>query len=179
MTRKLLFSLLLAIVVVGPTFAQRTKTPHFSSYPAQVWRGKRASLNLRSHPYARKFRTTMREQLKELGVNFAGHYTIAAAGCGTGCSVTGIIDNRTGDAYFPNEFDGWTAVVGDYDWKENEDVRTFRSDSRLLRVVGRPNIGNVGEEKFGPSGVYYYDWHGSKLRLVKFVPAGSYPEADP
>jgi hypothetical protein len=159
--------------------AQQTKLPHFSSYPAAAWRGKTAQLRLNSHPYARKFRTVMREQLKEFGVNFAGRYTIASAGCGTGCSVTGIIDTRTGNAYFPAEFDGWTSIVGDYDWKPNEDVRTFRSDSRLLRVVGRPNIGKAGEEKYGPSGIYYYDWHRNKLRLIKFVPAGSYPEADP
>ena len=173
-----LTAFLLLLIFQTNNLAQQPKEPEFSRYPATTWQGNSAPLNLKSHPYARKFRTTMREQLEELGVNFAGHYTVAAAGCGTGCSVTGIIDNRTGNAYFPSVFDGWTAIVGEYDWKDGEDVRTFHPDSRLLRVVGRPNIGKVGEEKYGPSGVYFYDWRGNKLRLVKFIPVGSYPRAD-
>lgn len=179
MIRQLLLSIVIGLIIAAPTSAQKNKTPSFESYPAQVWHGRTAPFNVKSHPYARMYRTTMREQLKELGVNFAGHYTIAAAGCGTGCSITGIIDNQTGNAYFPREFDGWSVVIGEYEWKDDEDVRTFRPDSRLLRVVGRPNLGKAGEEKVGRSGIYYYEWRANRLRLVKFVPAGSYSDADP
>jgi hypothetical protein len=180
MIAKLIFSIGLLLWVGCPTalHGQQVTQPHFSNYPAPIWRGKVASLRLTSHPYARKFRTNLRRQLRG-GVNFAGHYTVASAGCGTGCSVTAIIDAQTGSAYFPSEFDGWTAILGDYEWQPNEDVRTFRKDSRLLRVVGRPSIGKADEEKYGPSGIYFYDWKGNKLRLIKFIPAGSYPDADP
>jgi hypothetical protein len=121
----------------------------------------------------------MRQQIKDEGVNFAGRYTLASVGCGTGCSVSAIIDARNGRAYFPGELNGWTSIVGDYDPPEGEDLWTYRADSRLLKAVGRPNIGREGEERYGPSGIYYYEWAQNRLRLVKFVPVGSYPEADP
>ena len=116
---------------------------------------------------------------EEEGVNFAGHYTLASAGCGTGCSITAIVDARNGKAYFPNEFNGWTSIVGDYEIPEGEEQWTFRAESRLLRAIGRPHIGKPNEERYGPSGIYYYEWKNNRLRLVKFTPVGSYPEADP
>jgi hypothetical protein len=160
--------------------AQETDAPRLEDYAAVVSRGRVAPLDLqRSHPLARKYRTMIRQQMREEGVNFAGHYTLAAAGCGTGCSIGAIIDTRTGRAYFPKELYGWTSIVGDYDPGEGEDLWTFRPGSRLLRGLGRPNIGKPGEERHGASGIYYYEWTGNRLRLVKFTHVGSYPEADP
>ncbi len=161
-----------------PAPTQEARGFRFEDYPAVVWRGKPAPLNLRSHPLARKFRTVMRQQLQE-GVNFAGHYTLASAGCGTGCSITAVLDARTGQAWFPNELNGWTGIVGDYEIPEGEDSWTYRPDSRLLKAVGRPHIGKLGEERYGPSGIYYYEWKNNRLHQVKFTHVGSYPEADP
>lgn len=177
-----LWFVLCCLVISGaiqPLFAQRTGDLRFEEYPTLVWRGKLAPLDLRSHPLARKFRTVIREQRQEAGVNFAGHYTIASAGCGTGCSLSAIIDARTGNAYFPNEFNGWTGIVGDYEGPEDEDPWTYQPGSRLLRAIGRPHIGKLGEERYGPSGIYYFEWKNNRLRQVKFTPVGSYPEADP
>jgi hypothetical protein len=163
-----------------PSAAQETGAPRFEDYPAATAvGGKVAPLDLRSHPLARKFRTAIRQQLREEGVNFAGHYTFASVGCGTGCAIVALVDARTGRAYFPKEFEGWTSIVGDYEMAEGEDVWMFRAGSRLLRAVGRPNIGKTGEERHGASGIYYYEWADGRLRQVKFVPVGSYPEADP
>ncbi|HLL71386.1 MAG TPA: hypothetical protein VK363_08135 [Pyrinomonadaceae bacterium] len=153
--------------------------PRFEDYRVAVRRGRVAPLDLGSHRLARHYRTLLREQQRDEGVNFAGHYTLASVGCGTGCSVTAIIDARTGRAYFPEELEGWTSIVGDYEFAEGEDVRMFRAGSRLLRAVGRPNIGRAREERHGPSGVYYYEWVNRRLRLVRFKSVGSYPEADP
>jgi hypothetical protein len=163
----------------GRSAAQETGAPRFEDYAVTARRGRVAPLDLRSHTLARKFRTNLRQQLTEEGVNFAGQYTFASLGCGTGCSIVAIIDARTGRAYFPKEFEGWTSIVGDYDPPEGEDVWTYRADSRLLRAVGRPNIGEAREERHGPSGIYYYEWTNRRLRQVKFTPVGSYPEADP
>lgn len=166
-----------------PAAAQETGAPRFEDYAvadgAAAGRRKVAPLDLRSHPLARKFRTTLGRQLKEEGVNFAGHYTLASAGCGTGCSIVAIVDARNGRAYFPTELLGWTSIVGDYELPEGEDVRTHRANSRLLRMVGRPNIGAAGEERHGASGIYYYEWANNRLRLAKFTHVGSYPAADP
>jgi hypothetical protein len=160
--------------------AQGTDEPRLEDYAAVVSRGRFAPLDLqRSHPFARRYRTMIRRQIREEGVNFAGHYNLASAGCGTGCAIGAIIDAHTGRAYFPKELYGWTSIVGDYDPPEGEDLWTFRPGSRLLRGLGRPNIGRAGEERHGPSGIYYYEWTGERLRLVKFTHVGSYPTADP
>lgn len=160
--------------------ARARPEPRFEQYPADVYAGRPAPLDLRSHRLARLYRTLMREQQAEEGINFAGHYTLAAVGCGTGCSVTGFIDARDGRAYFPVALDGWTNIVGDYEEPEDEQQRSYRADSRLLRLVGRPNIGRTADgERYGPSGIYFYEWTGARLRLVHFRPVGSYPEADP
>lgn len=170
----------LASVVLGiflPTILVAQKTePRFENYSADVYAGKPAALNLSSHKLARLYRTSIREQMREEGVNFAGHYTVAAMGCGTGCSITAIVDARNGRAYFPQVFEGWTSVIGDYEFKEGEDIRTFHANSRLIRAVGRPRLS--AEERWGPSGIYYYEWINNQLKQVHFVPAGSYPEKD-
>lgn len=56
---------------------------------------------------------------------------------------------------------------------------SFRSASRIFRVIGRENIGRISEEQYGPSGVYYYELRKNRLRLVRFTPEGSYSDPDP
>lgn len=176
--REIFVGFALLLCLLGNTRAQ-TSEPRFEKYAVAVWRGKVMPLNLRSHTLARKYRTLLGRQVKEEGVNFSGHYTLATVGCGTGCSISAIIDARTGRAFFPNELLGWTGIVGDYEAPEGEEPWTYRAGSRLLRLVGRPNIGKAGEERYGPSGIYHYEWTGNHLRLVKFTHVGSYPDADP
>lgn len=173
---QIIVSFVLVISFQSTFLAQKTQEPRFESYGADVWAGKPAPLNLGSHRLARMFRTSIREQLREEGINFAGHYTVAVMGCGTGCSVTAIVDARNGRAYFPRALDGWTSEIGDYQFADGEDIRTFRTNSRLMRMVGRHRLSAY--ERWGPSGVYYYEWKNNRLRQVHFVPAGSYPRAD-
>ena len=106
---------------------------------------------------ARKFRTSVSRRIAEKGINFAGHYSLVAVGCGTGCSITAIVDARDGKAYFPDVLNGWTGIVGDYDIPDSEDLRVFKTFSRLLRAIGRPRIGAMADERYGPSGIYYYE----------------------
>jgi hypothetical protein len=180
--RKLLCFTVASIAIVFSSYfsalAQREAVPRFEDYPAEVWAGRAERLDLRSHPLARTYRTRIREDMRSAGINLAGHYTLATAGCGAGCSINAIIDARTGRAYFPNKLQGWTGIVGDFD-REDEYQQRTRADSRLLRILGRPSIGRMNEERHGPSGIYYYEWKNNRLRLVKFVRAGSYPNADP
>ena len=169
-------------VAVSPGWSaaqEETDAPRLEDFAAVIRREKVAPLDMSSHPLARRYRTMLREAIREEGINFAGHYTLASAGCGTGCSLGAVVDARTGRVYFPTELNGWTSIIGDYDPGEGEDLWTFRPHSRLLRGLGRPNIGRAGEERYGASGIYYYEWTGDRLRLVKFTQVGSFPKADP
>lgn len=164
--------LALVILFSPSTFVSQTpKAPDFKEYPADVYAGKPAPLNLRSNRMARTYRTSIREQLNERGINFAGHYTIAVMGCGAGCSITAIVDARTGVAYFPSELDGWSVEPGVYDFADNEDVQTFRADSLLLKIIGAPRLG--AKESWGPGGIYYYEWKNNRLKQLKFVASSS------
>ena len=157
-----------AITVMPLSHAQKPDPPDFKKYPADVYAGKPARLNLRSHRLARMYRTSIREQLHENGINFAGHYTVAVMGCGTGCSITAIVDARNGNAYFPRELNGWSVEPSVYEFADNEDVRTFKTDSRLLKIIGAPRLG--ADERWGSGGIYYYEWKDDRLRQVRFVP---------
>ena len=159
--------------------ARQTKAPRFGDYRVTIRRGRVTPLDLSSHTLARHYRTLLRQQQRDEGINFAGRYTLASVGCGTGCSITAIIDARNGRAHFPAELNGWTGIVGDYEPPEGEEPWEYHADSRLLRATGRPNIARPREERHGPSGIYYYAWDGARLRRVGVTPVGSYPDADP
>ena len=47
-----------------------------------------------------KVSDALRQQMRDEGVNFAGLYTLASMGCGTGCSMTAIVV-RALATYFP------------------------------------------------------------------------------
>ena len=45
---------------------------------------------------------------------------------------------------------------------------TFLTRQRLRHaIIGAPRLG--GEEKWGPGGVYYYEWKNNQLRQVHFT----------
>src|ERR1043166_1746429 len=157
-----------AAAICHPNLAQKSTPPSFEKYSAVVYAGKPAPLNLSSHRLARLYRTSIREQLHDEGINFAGHYTIAVMGCGTGCSITAIVDARNGNAYIPRALDGWNVESGVYDFADNEDFQTFRADSRLLKIIGAPRLGP--DERWGPGGIYYYEWNNNRLRQGRLVP---------
>ena len=160
---------IVVILTLHSTFLSQTpQAPDFKQYSADVYAGKPASLNLRSHRMARMYRTSIREQLQEQGINFAGHYTVTVMGCGAGCSIMAIVDARNGNAYFPRELNGWSVEPGVYDFRDDEDVQTFKTDSRLLKIIGAPRLG--AKERWGTGGIYYYEWKNNRLRQVQFVP---------
>ena len=84
----------------------------------------------------------------------------------------------TGRAFFPQPLNGWTGIVGDFDREQDYEERT-RADSRLTRMLGRPRVGNLKDERYGPNGIYFYEWANDRLRLVKVIKVGSYPTSDP
>jgi hypothetical protein len=162
MTMKLLLATLFIVCCSASALAQTGATPRFEDYPATVYKGRAAAVRLNGSKDARTFRTRLREGAKE-GVNFAGHYTLAQWGCGAGCLQAAFIDAKTGAVFFPAELNGF----GVWFWDNNEEALQFKPDSRLLIMSGFPaSEGSKGNPK---SGLYYYEWTGQRLRLVKLV----------
>ncbi|WP_395390827.1 hypothetical protein WBP07_09755 [Novosphingobium sp. BL-8A] len=72
------------------------------------------------------------------GANFAGHYTISSAGCGTRTACIAFIDQRSGKVHFPAEMleaSRLWADIGDRDYA----ALHYRRNSNLLVLVGSAN----------------------------------------
>lgn len=164
---KIFPAVLLLLLCLGPlapeSGAQESASePRFESFRARVYRGRVAPVNLRSAKGAGTFRTRLREGAKA-GVNFAGHFSLVGWGCGTGCMSVGIVDAKDGAVHFPKEL----YAFGVWLFSDDGEVLTFRPDSRLLILSGFPNSETGSEDP--KAGLYYYEWTGKSLRLVKFV----------
>jgi len=97
------------------------------------------------------------------GPNFAGHFTIAAWGCGTGCEQIAIVDNESGHVY-ESPFGSLPAALVCLGANVEEDKTGifYRENSSLLVVTGCPN--------FGQCGTWYYVWTGTRLKLLRHLP---------
>jgi hypothetical protein len=161
---KSLFAIAILILSASAIFAQddfstdkvveKRDAPHFSSYRETVYKGDAAPVIIDSK-LSRTFRTTLRETVKEEGANFAGHYTFAAWGCGTGCNQMAVVDLKTGKTYFTP---GMLSVVMGVP-HQLLDMLEFKANSRLLKIVGRTDGKHFG--------TWYYEWKNNRFRLVK------------
>ncbi len=154
---------IISLTLVAPLASAQRGVPRFENYTAPVYRGKSAPVNLASAKGASNFRTRLREGAKE-GINFAGRYTLVSWGCGTSCLQAAVIDAKTGRVYFPDELNGF----GVWLWPDTGDeVMQFKPNSRLLIMSGTP--GGEASNDNTKSGIYYYEWTGTRLRLLKLV----------
>ena len=138
--------------------------PRFEDYKVKTgFKGKPAAPDVRSHPRSRLFRTMLRMNAKE-GPDFAGHYTIASWGCGSGCSEYAIIDAITGRVFHPPQFQ--SIDVNNIDnaiFETDQRLVRYRRDSRLLMVIGGIN------EDPKLRGISYFVWDGARLKRIRFV----------
>ena len=104
----------------------------FDDFKVPVYKGKKAKLNRYSSHTARLFRTTLKHGYQTPEINFAGHYTLVAWGCGSPCMAGAIIDVKTGMVYdIPRS-------GGGYDSRQN---------SRML-IVNPPFKRNLSDSTF-------------------------------
>ncbi len=105
----------------------------------------------------RRFRNVVRKSAAQ-GPNFAGHFTIAAWGCGSGCVSAAVIDAITGGVYnmpfktlsLPVPADG-----------KDRDYRgpVYQFNSRLFIADGCPEEKNCA--------TYYYEWQDHRFKLLR------------
>ena len=162
---KLLFAALFVCLSTVSATAQGGAEPRFSDYTEPAFKGRAAALKLTT-PLARAYRTRLREGARR-AVNFAGHYKLHTWSCGTGCLQTAFIDAKTGEVFFPKELNGF--IVCFYDPKPVDDLEEalkFERGSRLIVMSGYPYSERGKDEP--KKGLYYYEWTGAELKLVKF-----------
>ena len=138
--------------------------PKFNQYPSKVEKARVKAINFKKNPDARTMRTRLTAAMHG-GVNFAGHYILTGWGCGTGCTNAAIIEARTGDVIWPDQFANIDARYGE----GYSDVQLdFKKNSRLLVIHGRPGSRNENVRDLG-AGDYYYEWKNNRLYMLKFV----------
>jgi hypothetical protein len=167
MRKYILPSILLLIFSISVS-GQPGRVPKFNQYPAVVEKARVKSINFQRNPSALTFRTRLSEAIAG-GVNFAGHYIVTGWGCGTGCTNAAIIEARTGDVIWPDQFMNIDASYGD---GYSDEQIEYKKNSRLLIIHGRPGSKNENA-KIPPSGDHYYEWRGNRLHLLKSVPKKS------
>lgn len=163
---KLLFSALCVCLLTITAVAQDGATPEFKDYAAPVYKGRAAALKLTSRE-ARGYRTRLREGSRR-AVNFAGRYKLHTWSCGTSCLQTAFIDAKTGEVFFPAELDGFIICLYQPEAVESlEEALQFQKGSRLIVMSGYP-VSERGKDA-PKKGLYYYEWTGGELKLLKFV----------
>ena len=81
---------------------------------------------------------------------------------------TAFIDAKTGGVFFPEELNGF--IVCFYDPKpvnDLEEALKFERGSRLIVMSGYP-MSERGKDD-PKKGLYYYEWTGKDLKLLKYV----------
>jgi len=149
--------------------AQDGATPDFKDYAAPAFKGRAAALKLTTRE-ARSYRTRLREGARR-AVNFAGQYKLHTWSCGTGCLQTAFIDAKTGEVFFPEELNGFIVCFYQPEAVESlEEALQFQKGSRLIVMSGYPTS---ERDKAEPKkGLYYYEWTGGELKLVRFEAKG-------
>ena len=126
------------------------KLPKFENFPATEFSdNKNIVIDINSNPIGQIYPTAIRYSVERLGVNFAGKYSIAKWGCGTGCQNGAIVDADTGHIYLLQGI-----MVNGYE---------TRKDSRLL-VQNPITIGSGWMNDWYK--ISYWEWTGKSLKLL-------------
>jgi hypothetical protein len=141
------------LVAALSTAQSQAVPPTFEAYPAsETFKGPPAAPRLNSAS-ARMFRTELRRQAAT-GPNFAGHFTFAIWGCGSGCSSFAVLDAVTGQVTFPT----FSSEDGRTDGRTTcHRTLDYRLTSTLLVVSG-----NVD----GVVGTHYFNWSNGAFTKV-------------
>ncbi|MBV9992605.1 MAG: hypothetical protein JOZ72_15100 [Alphaproteobacteria bacterium] len=164
----------------SPLAAVLKAAPKFADYEAHAFAGPHVAPRVHASREAWQYRTNLRDAAKA-GPNFAGRYTLAGWGCGTGCLDWGVVDQANGKVTFDgrirtieNLTDVWPIndpVTGHYAAlganAADFDTLLFRKDSDLLVMLGAPG----GDE--AQSGIHWLRWTGARFESLRFVAAGA------
>jgi hypothetical protein len=153
-----IFAILTLLLCCGLQ-AQEEKPPAWSLKFGQFavsesFHGKPALPRL-TDPKHRTYRTAIARAVRK-GPNFAGHYSIAEIGCGSGCMFIVVVDAVTGKAYSA-PFASLSFPAGGI--REYQGP-VYQIKSRLLIADGCADDQGCG--------AHYYEWKDNRFKLLRF-----------
>lgn len=130
-----------------------------------------ADLDVNSSKSARMFRTSIRQELKDKGVDFAGHYTIVSVGLTGWQEIYWIVDRSSGKAY---EFPYAPYAL---DFRHNSNLLIMDSKDIILNRLNTMKVGyispciNIDRYDIPPSEItdlrpFYFLWQNDELTLL-------------
>jgi hypothetical protein len=108
-------------------------------------------LDFSNYEFKKMYITVTTNDVKENGVNFAGHYSFSYWGCGSPCKLSAVVDLKTGKVY-----NGLPSGIG----------YSFKKDSRLI-IVNPPDSTNWYDITVPYAIPEEYEWTGKKFRRIK------------
>lgn len=123
-------------------------------------------VDLTTNPIARMYPSVLRQEISH-GPNFAGHYRLAAWGCGSSCTMLAVVNLNTGRVITPEGFSRTSGVYFAIDTQKllpkadpEYSLLAFRKDSNLLAVFG-----DLDEDE-RREGAFYLLLEHDHLRLI-------------
>ncbi|RFB90342.1 hypothetical protein B5K11_20015 [Rhizobium leguminosarum bv. trifolii] len=148
-------TIILALIAFlgAATLSQATDVPQFKDYPAKIYSGHHAQVQLET-PEAQNFKTRLREGAKQ-PVNFAGNQILVEWGCGSTCVSGAVINAQTGKVVFLPH----TICC----WGETDSPFYIKPNSRLI-VFG----GMLDEQE--PAGAHFFEFDGVEFKPLQEQP---------
>ena len=137
--------------------------PRFEDYPAKPYAGPVAAVRWQADAQARMYRTMLKNATKDQRPNFAGHFIVVHWGCGSGCIMNKIVDARSGKVFHPAGVETNEVMNIDGPLFDNGGTLRYRADSRLFVLIGVP------EEDEKRRGISFFEWTGSRMKLLRHV----------
>lgn len=127
------------------------KLPKFEDFPATEFSSnKKIIVDINSDPIGRTYRSAIRGDVESFGINFAGKYSTADWGCGSGCQDGVIVDADSGHIYrLPG-----VPMVNGYEARKN---------SRLL-IQNPLTVGSGWMNDWFK--MRYWEWDGNSFKLL-------------
>lgn len=136
--------------------------PQFEDYPVTaIFQGKPAA------PIFAKGQESFRARIQQgarKGPNFAGHFTIAEWGCGSGCISFALTDAVAGRLYLAAPFAGLGVPYQGAATGREYGGLEYRLNSSLLIADGCPENEDSTDTDFEKNcGIRYYKWERKRL----------------
>jgi hypothetical protein len=150
--------LLVVTLALSISTKGQTRIPQFKDFPVKSeYAGKNAPVIITAD--GRMYRTRLREAAQEKP-NFAGHYILAAWGCGAGCLMGAVIDANTGKVHWlPHTICCWNEIERD----DGFSPIVFRLNSRLIVFTGLRN------ERDGDQGAHFYEFDETEFKFIRTI----------
>jgi hypothetical protein len=163
MVKKVFAFLLLVSSVCAPVQGQEKEPVWAFKFPdyavTEVFKGRPAQPILTGKTH-KMFRTAIRDAARK-GPNFAGHFTVAEWGCGSGCVSVAVVDAASGRV-FDAPFKILSMPLSEGAKGHEYQGSVYQLKSKLLIADGCP------EEK--KCGTYYYEWTANRFKLLRYDP---------